>query len=342
MPLPIVDENRGGGGAPRRSRYALRVSVLEQCQLDCSYCRPGSVTSPSTQASWLSSSEHARLAPHFFARGVQKVRFTGGEPTLRRDLVDVVAAWSGAASAAAGDVSFALTTNGLRLLPLLSSLRAAGLDGVTLHLDTLRADRVRHLMGDGADVDAVFAAADAAAALGLAVKWNVVVQKGRNDDEIAAILDESAARGLEVRFIELMNTGSARGYVAESFFAGKDVVDVVGRLRGVRPLPRRHPSDPAALFQTKDAGGNDVVFGVIASDTEPFCADCDRLRLSADGRLRGCLYQPGGLSLGNALRAGADDAALAALVDAGLDDKRSHHPLSQVERRPFSMADVGG
>ncbi len=351
MPLPILDENAtrpGGPSSSRRARYALRVSVLEQCQLDCSYCRPGSVMSPSTQASWLSPSEHAKLAPHFFARGVQKVRFTGGEPTLRRDLVDVIAAWSDAAADRTdpthprADVSFALTTNGLRLQPLLPSLKRAGLDGVTLHLDTLRADRVRHLMGDGADVDVVFAAADAAKDAGLAVKWNVVVQKGRNDDELGAILDESARRGIEVRFIELMNTGSARGYVAESFFAGKDIVDVVRRARGVRPLPRRHASDPAALY-VDDSG---VVFGVIASDTEPFCADCDRLRLSADGRLRGCLYQPGGLSLGNALRAGADPAAVDALVgtliDAGLDDKRSHHPSALVERRAFSMADVGG
>lgn len=335
MPLPIVDDNTRMGGSARRSRYALRVSVLEQCQLDCSYCRPGSVTSPSTQASWLSSSEHARLAPHFLARGVQKVRFTGGEPTLRRDLVDIVGAWRDAAQ---GSIPLALTTNALRLRPLLPALKAAGLGAITIHLDTLRPERVRHLMGEGADVDAVFAAADDAAEKGFVLKWNVVVQKGRNDDEIGAVLDESRRRGLEVRFIELMNTGSARGYVAESFFKGADIVDVVRQTRGVRALPRRHPSDPAALYE--DGAG--VVFGVIASDTEPFCADCDRLRLSADGRLRGCLYQPGGLSLGNALRAGADDAALAALVDAGLDDKRSHHPLSQQTRAPFSMADVGG
>ena len=339
MGLPIVDDDvnvaPAAGGSARRSRYALRVSVLEQCQLDCRYCRPGAVTSPTEAARWLRPDEHARLAALFFARGVEKVRFTGGEPTLRRDLVDVVAAWS---TRRVPQGRLALTTNALRIAPLLPALKDVGLDTLTVHLDTLRADRVAALMGDGADVDVVWAAVDAAQRLGLPVKCNVVVQKGRNDDELGAFVDVSAARGVEVRFIELMNTGSARGYVKEVFIAGREIVDVVARQRGCRSVPRRHPSDPAALFQT-DAG---VVFGVIASDTEPFCADCDRLRLSADGRVRGCLYQPGGLPLGAALRDGATDEALLALLDAALDDKRSHHPLVQVLRQPFSMADVGG
>jgi cyclic pyranopterin phosphate synthase len=197
-------------------------------------------------------------------------------------------------------------------------------------------------MGDLGDVDVVFDAVAAAKDAGLAVKWNVVVQRGRNDDELGAILNEAQQRKLEVRFIELMNTGSARGYVAEVFIAGRDIVDVVaGARRGVRALPRRHPSDPAALYED----GHGTVFGVIASDTEPFCADCDRLRLSADGRLRGCLYQPGGLALGATLRRSVDDEglhAVAAVLDAALDDKRSHHPLSPLARAPFSMADVGG
>jgi cyclic pyranopterin phosphate synthase len=337
MGLPIVDDDVMSGRSAsrsvkgRRPRYALRVSVLEQCQLDCRYCRPGAVTSPTEAARWLSAAEHARLAALFFARGVEKVRFTGGEPTLRKDLVDVVAAWSAARPAG---VKLALTTNALRLAPLLPALKDAGLDGVTVHLDTLKPERVVGLMGDGADVDVVWSAVDVALSLGFSLKWNVVVQKGRNDDELAAVLAVSRQRGVEVRFIELMNTGSARGYVKEVFLSGRDVVDAIG----ARSLPRRHQSDPAALFASNDG----VVFGVIASDTEPFCSDCDRLRLSADGRLRGCLYQPGGLPLGGALRAGASDEALLTLLDAGLDDKRSHHPLVQAPRQPFSMADVGG
>ena len=337
MGLRIVEDDVSvvSSGARRREGYSLRVSVLEQCQLDCGYCRPGAVMTPTETARWLRPDEHARLAALFFSRGVQKVRFTGGEPTLRNDLVDVVATWSRLRVPGA---VLALTTNGLRAAPLLPALKDAGLDALTVHLDTLRADRVSALMGAGADVDVVWNTVEVARRLGLAVKWNVVVQKGRNDDELAAMIDQSTQRGVEVRFIELMNTGSARGYVKEVFMSGREIVEVVGRARGAQALPRRHASDPATLLQTNDG----VVFGVIASDTEPFCADCDRLRLSADGRVRGCLYQPGGLPLGAALRAGASDAALLTLLDSAIDGKRSHHPLVPAPRLPFSMADLGG
>ncbi|MBM4279879.1 MAG: radical SAM protein [Deltaproteobacteria bacterium] len=343
MVLPIVDDTPAVAPQQgRRSSYALRVSLLSACQLDCRYCRPGSVTTPSTQAAWLSPGEHARLAPLLLSRGVRKVRFTGGEPTLRKDLVDVVAAW-----ASAGARELALTTNGLRLPSSLPALVAAGLRAVTVHLDTLQEARVAFVMGPGASVGEARQAMRAARDAGLRVKWNCVVQRGVNDDELGAMLDAAADDGVELRFIEQMNTGSAAGYVKETFVSGHDVVAGVGRLSSSTPrsLTRRHASDPAALWQVRrrnDTGARDVVFGLIASDTEPFCDACDRLRLSAEGRVRGCLYEPGGLPLGAALRGGANDAALGALLDAALDGKRSHHPLAPVLRQPFSMADVGG
>jgi cyclic pyranopterin phosphate synthase len=204
---------------------------------------------------------------------------------------------------------------------------------VTIHLDTLRADRYPTLMGDGSP-GAILEAAEEARRHLAEVKLNVVVQRGKNDDEIADFLALSARTGVEVRFIELMNTGSAEAYTREVFFTGRDIVERAGGT----PLPRRHASDPAALYRSKEG----VVFGVIASDTEPFCSACDRLRLTADGRLRGCLYQSGGIPLGAALRSGASNDTLAALLDEGLDDKRSWHPLAAPHRAPFSMADVGG
>ena len=348
MALPIVDDDPLPGPDVRRasarpSSYALRVSVLSSCQLDCRYCRPNtsSATAPSV-SSWLTAGEHARLAPLFAARGVRKVRFTGGEPLLRKDLVDVVAAWAGA-----GVAELALTTNGLRLPPVLPGLVRAGLRAVTVHLDTLRADRVEDVMGRGASVEGARAAWRAARDAGLRVKWNVVVQRGVNDDELGAMLDAADAERIEVRFIEQMNTGSARGYVKETFVDGAAIVAGAGRASMAPPVavPRRHGSDPAALWRVARNGPDgvrDVVFGVIASDTEPFCDACDRLRLSADGRVRGCLYEPGGLPLGAALRGGADDTALGALLDAALHGKQSHHPSAPRRRRPFSMADVGG
>jgi cyclic pyranopterin phosphate synthase len=170
------------------------------------------------------------------------------------------------------------------------------------------------------------------------VKVNVVVQKGRNDDELTEFLDWSRTRGVEVRFIELMNTGSAVEYTRSAFISGKEIVARISRTDPVEPLPRRARSDPAALFRTKSG----VVFGLIASDTEPFCGDCNRLRLTPDGRLRGCLYQNGGVALGAAMRAGADDGELKRLLSLGIGSKRSHHPSTSMERLPFSMSESGG
>jgi cyclic pyranopterin phosphate synthase len=335
MSLPILPDDapvtalRG-----RLARYSLRLSVLEQCQLDCGYCRPGSTTSPTERDRWLTATHHARLAPLLLHHGVRRVRFTGGEPTLRADLVELVAVWQQAVRTANLDVPLGLTTNGLRLAPLLPSLCEAGLDGVTIHLDTLRADRVQALMGAGANVDVALAAAEKARNCGLLVKFNVVVQRGLNDDELHTFLDVGTRLGAEVRFVEQMNTGSASAHVEGSFISGAEVVQ---RLSAT-PRGRRHDSDPAALF-VDDRGRT---FGVIASDTEPFCSTCDRLRLTADGRLRGCLYEAGGVPVGEALRAAVSDAELAAVMTHALDAKRSHHPSQAATRVPFSMADIGG
>lgn len=331
--LPVLGQNTHVADATPRgrlARYSLRVSVLEQCQLSCAYCNPGSVTPPAARDRWLDASAYLRLARLFRARGVVKVHITGGEPLVRHDVVDVVAAFKEAMP----EADLALTTNALRLAPMVDAFARAGLRRVTVHLDTLRADRYGALMGEGSPATVLAAASLARAALGNGVKMNVVLQRGRNDDELVEFLAMSRDTGIEVRFIELMNTGSADEYTRAVFMPGRDVVTALG----ATPLPRRHASDPAALFQSREG----VVFGIIASDTEPFCADCDRLRLTADGRLRGCLYQSGGIPLGAALASGASDDTIAALIDTALDDKRSWHPLVAAHRVPFSMADVGG
>ncbi len=302
----------------------LRVSVLDRCQYRCGYCLPGSAAPFLAASRWLSVDDYGRLARAFGGHGVDKVRFTGGEPLLRRELPEIVAAFRDASPSC----DLALTTNGLLLTERLDALVEAGLRRATVHVDSLRPERYRALMGPG-DVGHVLEGALAARRRLAEVKLNVVVQRGRNDDEIEEFLAFSAATGVEVRFIELMSTGSANDYIAQVFISGREIV---ARARAT-PLPRTRPSDPAARFLSHDG----VAFGVIASDTEPFCDACVRLRLTADGRLRGCLYEAPGVSL----RELSSDA-LAERISAALRAKRSHHPSVTRTQEPFSMAQTGG
>lgn len=306
----------------------LRVNVGEQCQYDCGYCRPGQLRAPTRSSERVQPAEYERLARLFGAVGVTKVRFTGGEPLLRPDFAEIVAAFRRGLPQA----TFALTTNGERLDALLDA-PPEGLSAVTVHVDSLRPGRYRDLMGPG-DVGAVLSSALRAKTMGLHTKLNVVVQRGLNDDELEDFLTWSWRSDIEVRFIELMNTGSANDFTRAHFFSGAELVARLGALR----LGRRHPADPACLYRSATG----TVFGVIASDTAPFCDACARLRLSADGRLRGCLYEPGGAPLLASLRAGWTEAMLSEALQRSVSAKRSHHPARPGPRAQFSMAELGG
>jgi len=311
----------------------LRVNVLEQCQLRCAYCLPGAVKPFTPNPARLRVDEYRRLAAAFGAHGLRKVRFTGGEPLLHPELEGVIAAFR----AGLPQATLAVTTNGLLLPSRLEALARAGLDAATVHIDSLRPDRYRQSMGDG-DLEVALQAVAMARARLARVKLNCVVQKGLNDDELWSFLALSRRLDVEVRFIELMNTGSATHYTRGAFVSGARMLALLAEREPIAPLRRRHEADPAALYRT----GSGITFGVIASDTAPFCGACDRLRLTPDGRLRGCLYEAGGTSLRDALRGGATDAALEALVGATVHTKRSFHPASTPGLTPFSMSEAGG
>lgn len=313
--------------------FRLRVNVLEQCQLRCAYCLPGSVKRFAPQADWLRPADYGVLARALRGTPLARVRFTGGEPLLRAALPDLARAFA----AALPGVELAVTTNGQRLAARLDELSAAGVRRVNVHVDTLRPERYPQLMGPGSPATALAGALRARDA-GWTVKLNVVAQAGRNDDELPDFLAWSRREGVEVRFIELMNTGSAVLFAKRHFLAGAAVLARVAQALGpVTPLPRRSPADPASRYRTP--GG--VEFGLIASDSQPFCGACDRLRLSVDGRLRGCMYQPGGVGLGPLLRAGDTGAVELALAEA-VAQKRSAHPATALPRARFSMAELGG
>ncbi len=315
------------------SRYALRVSLLEQCSYRCPYCLPGAVQPYTERNRWLSASDYARLAPIFADLGVAKVRFTGGEPLLRADLIDVIQVFRQAMP----KTELALTTNGQRLAKIKQELRRSGLDRLTIHIDSLQKERYTRLMGDGDPQEILQTALSLGDIFGQ-IKINVVLQRGQNDDEMLDFLRLSQETGVEVRFIELMNTGSASEYTKSVFLSGAEALSLLQKQIQIKPIARRHESDPAALYQTETG----ITFGVIASDTEPFCHVCDRLRLTADGRLRGCLYEAGGTDVGSHLRKNVSAEELRSIVIHGAMQKRSFHPNTANERRPFSMADVGG
>jgi GTP 3',8-cyclase len=307
--------------------YSLRVSVLENCQLRCNYCLPNAFDVVAKKF-WLTKSDYKKIAVALRLFDIRKIRFTGGEPLLRPDLPTIIEEFSQVFF----EIPKALTTNGLCFAALCTDLIRAGLNAVTFHLDTLKDHRYRGIMGRG-QVKTVLDAIDLAKAHNLLVKLNVVVQKNINDDEIYDFLWWSKSTSIEVRFIELMNTGSAKDYVQKTFMSGAAILKKIQDRTRILPLARQNQHAPAETFFAPDLN---IKFGLIASDTRPFCHSCDRLRLSADGHLRSCLYEPVGKRLNT-----DDEAALIREIKNVVGNKTSFHP-SVRKSADFSMAQIGG
>jgi len=265
------------------------------------------------RASILSFEEITRLAGIFAGLGAGKVRLTGGEPLLRHDLPRLVAQLAGVP----GVRDLALTTNGILLAAHAKSLRAAGLGRVTVSLDTLRPDRMAEFARSDRHAE-VIAGIRAAVAAGFeSVKLNAVVVRGFNDDEILPLLEFGRQEGVEVRFIEYMDVGGATRWTGEQVMSMAQILEVVSRRHGAAAPVATRSAAPAERFRLDDG----TTFGIIASTTAPFCRDCDRSRLTADGTWFLCLYATDGVNLRDAMRAGADDQDLAALIRATWADR---------------------
>ena len=288
---------------------ALRVSVTDRCNLRCSYCMPEAEYIWLPRSSVLTFEEIERLVRICSGLGATKVRLTGGEPLVRHDLPRLV----GMLRRVPAVRDLALTTNGLLLARAAPELRAAGLDRLTVSLDTLRPERMLAHTRSARHAE-VLAGIAAARAAGFApLKLNTVVVRGFNDDELADLLEHGRAHGAEVRFIEYMDVGGATRWSPEQVVSREEMLQrLTARYGPVEALPEPGSRAPAERFRLSDG----LVFGVIASTTAPFCATCDRARLTADGTLFLCLYAPHGLDLREPLRTGASDADLAALIAA--------------------------
>ena len=317
----------------RRPLRNLRMSVTDRCNLRCQYCMPEEEYVWLPRQEILGFEELSRLADVFLDLGVEKVRLTGGEPLLRRDLPSLVRLL--AAKPRIRDL--AITTNGVLLAEQARPLREAGLHRVTVSLDTLREDRFTALTRrntHGQVLDGIRAAGGAGFT---GTKLDTVVIRGVNDDELADLVEFGKTVGAEVRFIEYMDVGGAKRWSPERVVSRSDILRALETRYGrIEPVVETS-SAPADRYRLSDG----TVFGIIASTTTPFCADCDRSRLTADGLWYLCLYAQRGTDLRGPLRRGASDDELKALivptwqrrVDRGAEERlalRDRSPLMQI------------
>src|SRR5687767_9298746 len=283
----------------------LRLSVTDRCNLRCQYCMPEQDYVWLPRQDILQFEEIDRLVDVFLDLGVRKVRLTGGEPLLRKDLPILIARL--AAKSRLEDL--AMTTNGVLLTAMAPALKDAGLHRLTVSLDTLQRDRfVRLTRYD--ELDRVLAGIDAAAPLFPGLKIDTVVIRGTNDDELVAMVEFGKTRGAEVRFIEYMDVGGATKWNRNLVMTRAEILASLAAHYGTVEAVDERSSAPADRFRLADG----TVFGIISSTTEPFCRDCDRSRLTADGMWYLCLYATRGTDLRGPLRAGASNDALKALI----------------------------
>ena len=296
-----------------RAMHDLRISVTDRCNFRCIYCMPKTVFGRDypflPRQELLSYEEIVRLARLFAAQGVRKLRLTGGEPLLRRDierLVEQLAAIPG--------IELTLTTNGSLLAPRARALRDAGLHRVTVSLDALDDTVFKRMNEVHYAVDAVLDGIAAAAAAGLApVKVNMVVKRGVNDGEILSMARHFRGSGHILRFIEYMDAGNANGWRLDEVVPAAEVVSRIDAEFPLEPVDPNYPGEVAERWRYRDGAGE---VGVIASVTQAFCSDCTRIRLSTDGKLYTCLFATQGHDLRRLLRDGSDDQQIAATIAA--------------------------
>ena len=321
----------------KRPLGSLRISVTDRCNLRCRYCMPEEEYVWLPRASLLTFEEIARLTRVFTDLGVTKVRLTGGEPLLRHELATLVRLLR-----ANGDIAdLALTTNGVLLAQHAAALRAAGLARVTVSLDTLRPERMQEFARSARHADVLAGIAAARTAGFERIKINTVLVRGFNDDEIVDLIEFGRAQGAEVRFIEYMDVGGATHWTAGQVVSQRELLQrLTARYGNITPI--HDGADlraPAERFRLADG----TTFGVIASVTAPFCASCDRSRLTADGTWFLCLYAERGIDLREPLRAGASDDELRALITAtwqARTDRGAEERLGLAERGALYQIDA--
>jgi cyclic pyranopterin phosphate synthase len=325
-----------------RPLETLRVSITDRCNFRCVYCMPketfGRDHAFLERSALLSLEEIARVATVFAQLGVRTLRITGGEPLVRRNvehLVELLRAIPG--------LDLALTTNGSLLPQKAEALARAGLDRVTVSLDSVDDATFRALNDADFPVARVLEGIDAAAAAGLRVKVNAVVKRGANEDGIVALAEHFRGTGHVLRFIEYMDVGHSNGWRLDDVVPAAEIVERIGAVWPLEPVEAARPDETARRWRYRDGAGE---IGVIASVTEPFCGGCSRARLSAEGKLYTCLFAVKGHDLREPLRAGASDEELAGVIRAVWEpraDRYSELRTAETAALPkVEMSYIGG
>jgi cyclic pyranopterin phosphate synthase len=294
-----------------RPLETLRVSITDRCNFRCVYCMPKEVYGRDHQflerKELLSFEELTRVVGVFASRGVKRVRITGGEPLVRKNVEELI----GMLSEIDG-VELALTTNGALLPQKAQALADAGLSRVTVSLDSVDDPTFRALNDVDFPVAKVLEGIDAAAAAGLPVKVNAVVKRGANDNGIVALAEQFRGTGHVLRFIEYMDVGNTNGWRLDDVVSAEEIVARIDAVHPLEPVQAARADETALRFRYRDGAGE---IGVIASVTKPFCGGCSRARLSAEGRLHTCLFSLRGHDFRAPLREGASDEELGAFLD---------------------------
>ena len=326
-----------------RPLHDLRISVTDRCNFRCVYCMPKEVFGKDFQflprAEILTFEEIERLVRIFVSLGVHKIRLTGGEPLVRRDLDRLVEKLANI-----GDLDLTLTTNGSLLSQKARALAAAGLRRVTVSLDSLDDATFKRMNDADFPVAKVLAGIEAAHAAGLApIKINMVTKRGVNEASIVPMARYFKGTGMTLRFIEFMDVGSTNGWRLDDVVPAREIVAMIDREMPLEPVQAGYRGEVAARYRYKDGGGE---IGVISSVTQPFCADCTRARLSADGALYTCLFATQGHDLRALLRNGASDEDITRAIAAVWTERTDRYSDLRSEQtaglHKIEMSFIGG
>lgn len=315
----------------------LRISVTDRCNLRCIYCMPAEGVELSSYEDILRLEEIVKIIRSAVTLGIKKVRFTGGEPLVRKGITDLIKQTSEMPEIK--DIS--LTTNGILLPEMAKGLKKAGLNRVNISLDTLSPQKYEH-MTRGGQFSKVWLGIEAAGDAGLGpVKLNTVVIRGLNDDEIFDFVDLTTKMPIHVRFIELMPIGASQSAAMDTYISSAELLELIGSKREIVPAHEVTGSGPARYFRIPGAPGT---VGVISPISSHFCSTCNRVRLTAEGQLRPCLQSPREIDLRVPLRSGASEQELADIIKLAINSKPEKHDLAHTgwEGNRRVMNQIGG